>query len=202
MPERQPHHAAAVSRRTFLHTTVAGVAAGAIAPRILSAADATAAVPSQSPETLAAGLYKSLNDDQRAKLCFAFDHPLRSKVDNNWHIVKQTIGDVLTADQQAMVRDIFRGMHSEEYADRVFNQVEHDAGGPGTFNECSVAMFGEPGGQSAAGDASGVVVIPPVPTSNAQARISAIGNPASTSTITRRAVQAGSVKAGNTVVAN
>ena len=143
MTDRNP----GVSRRTFLHTTVAGVAAGAIAPRILTAAEAAA--PAGSPETLVATLYKSLNDDQRAKLCFAFDHPLRSKVDNNWHIVKHTIGEVLTADQQSMVRDIFRGMHSEEYADRVFNQVEHDAGGPGTFNECSVAMFGEPGGQSA-----------------------------------------------------
>src|SRR4051812_20161761 len=149
MSERQQHHAAAMSRRTFLHTTVAGVAAGAIAPRILTAAEAAA--PVGSPETLVASLYKSLNEDQRAKLCFAFDHPLRSKVDNNWHIVKSTIGEVLTADQQAMVRDIFHGMHSEEYADRVFKQVEHDGGGPGTFKDCSAALFGEPGGPSADG---------------------------------------------------
>src|SRR3982751_659261 len=99
MSERQQQHAA-LSRRTFLQTTVAGVAAGAIAPRILGAAESAtaAAAPPQPPETLVAGLYKSLNDDQRAKLCFAFDHPLRSKVDNNWHIVKHTMGEVLTAD--------------------------------------------------------------------------------------------------------
>jgi hypothetical protein len=96
-------------------------------------------------------LYKSLNDEQRKKLCFGFDHPLRSAVNNNWHIVKHTIADALSPDQQAMVRDIFRGMHSSEYAQRVFDQVEHDGGGPGTFNECSVALFGEPGATGDAG---------------------------------------------------
>jgi hypothetical protein len=97
-----------------------------------------------SSETLVASLYKSLNDDQRTKLCFDFDHALRSAVNNNWHIVKHTIGEVLNPDQRAMVRDIFRGMHSEEYADKVFQQVEHDGGGPGTFDECSIALFGQP----------------------------------------------------------
>jgi hypothetical protein len=75
-------------------------------------------------------------------------------VNNNWHIVKHSIGDALTADQQAMVREIFRGMHSEQYAQKVFDQVEHDGGGPGTFNQCSVALFGEPGLASADGTAS------------------------------------------------
>ena len=61
---------------------------------------------------------------------------------------------------------------------------------------------GNAGGHASAGFGSGVRVIPPEPTSNAQARISAIGNPASTRTMTRRADHAGSVRAGNTVVAN
>jgi hypothetical protein len=65
-------------------------------------------------------------------------------VDNNWHITKQTLADFFTADQQAMVREIFRGLHSPEYAERVIKQVEHDSGQKG-FNDSSIALFGEPG---------------------------------------------------------
>ncbi|CAA9402846.1 MAG: hypothetical protein AVDCRST_MAG64-1821, partial [uncultured Phycisphaerae bacterium] len=97
-------------------------------------------------ETLVASLYKTLDEGQRQKLCFAFDHPLRSAVDNNWQITKQSIAEALKPDQQAMVREIFRGIHSEEYAQRVFDQVEHDGGGPGSFaDDCAIALFGEPG---------------------------------------------------------
>jgi len=49
-----------------------------------------------------------------------------------------------TKDQQQLLRDIFHGLHSEEYAGRVMQQVEHDNGEKG-FGGCSVALFGEPG---------------------------------------------------------
>jgi hypothetical protein len=48
----------------------------------------------------------------------------------------------------------------------------------------------------------GVAVMPAALTSKAQARMSAMGNPASTRTMTSRAVQTGRVNAGNTVTAN
>jgi len=100
-----------------------------------------------SSETLVAQLYKSLNDQQRKIICFPFNDPLRSKVDNNWHIIKPTIKSAFNPDQRDLIRQIFMGMHSEEYAQRVFEQVDHDnqeakAGG---FEGCSVAMFGDPG---------------------------------------------------------
>jgi hypothetical protein len=132
-----------LTRRDFIRTTVGGVAVATVAPQLF-AFDSKAA-PRATSETLVKTLFDSLKEEQRSKLCFGFDHPLRSAVNNNWKIVKHTIGDALTADQQAMLREIFTGMHAEEYAKKVFDQVEHDAGGPGTFNECSIALFGEPG---------------------------------------------------------
>jgi hypothetical protein len=36
-------------------------------------------------------------------------------------------------------------MHSDEYADQVLKQVEHDNDNIGGFGACSVALFGEPG---------------------------------------------------------
>jgi hypothetical protein len=88
-------------------------------------------------------LYKSLSEEQRTKLCFPFEHPLRLKVDANW-MINQPQKKLLKADQQAMVREIFNGLHSPEYAERVMQQVKDD--GDGDFEaETSVALFGEPG---------------------------------------------------------
>ena len=40
-----------------------------------------------------------------------------------------------------MVKEIFLGLHSEEYAELVHEQVEEDGG----FDRSSIALFGEPG---------------------------------------------------------
>jgi hypothetical protein len=142
------------SRRKFLKTTAVGAAAAVAAsagiisvgatPRIVSAADASAASSAGASETLAATLFKSLSEGQRKLICFPFDHALRLKVDNNWKIVKNTIGEVLSRDQRQMVHDIFLSMHSDEYAGRVLHQVDDDNASDGGFDACAVALFGEP----------------------------------------------------------
>ncbi|MBI1895899.1 MAG: DUF3500 domain-containing protein, partial [Acidobacteria bacterium] len=76
-------------------------------------------------------------------IAFPFDHPLRSKVDNNWHITPHPVGKFYTPDQQAMITEIFRGLHNPEFVDKVMQHVQDDAGGLGNY---SVALFGEPAG--------------------------------------------------------
>jgi hypothetical protein len=131
------------SRRDFLKTTLAAAAATSIGgiPIIGRAADA---VTKPKSETLVATLSKSLTEPQRKALCFPWDHLLRTEVDNNWHVTEQHIGSFLDADQQQMVREIFLGLHSPEYAEKVFKQVEDDSGKAG-FGDSSIALFGEPG---------------------------------------------------------
>ena len=131
------------SRRDFLKTTLGTAAATALGgiPIIGRAAEEVAKPKS---ETLVTTLFKSLTEAQRKAICFTWDHPLRTEVDNNWHVVEQTIGSFLDADQQQMVREIFLGQHSPEYADKVMKQVEDDSGQAG-FGDSSVAIFGEPG---------------------------------------------------------
>ena len=119
-----------LNRREFLGVSALAAAASPLLAR-----------PVQ-PETFVAQLYSSLDEEQKRRLVFPFDHPLRSKVDNNWHITDARIGRVFNADQQALVRDIFRGLHSPEFADRAAKQLEDDAGGIGNY---SVALFGQPG---------------------------------------------------------
>jgi hypothetical protein len=154
------------SRRQLLRraTGVAAIGAAAstglfdlVVGRTASAADAakTVAKAASTSETLVAQLYGSLNEQQKKTLCFPFDHALRLKVDNNWTIVKQTIKDALNPDQCDLVKQIFMGLHSPEYAQKVFDQVEHDGGGKDTFYaDCAVAMFGQPGDTTAGDGAS------------------------------------------------
>lgn len=122
-----------LSRRNFLRTSLA--AAGA--------ATLHAEPKARASETLAATLFGSLKPEQKTALCFPFDHPLRRKVDNNWHITKPAIGSFLAPDQQQMAREIFLQLHSEEYRDAVMKQVEHDNAEEG-FGGSSIAFFGEP----------------------------------------------------------
>ena len=136
-----------VTRRTFLKTTSVAAATVAVAgpASMLAATPARkAAAERATSENLAATLYNSLSDVQRKAIVFPFDHPLRSKVDNNWNITDKKIFEFFTKDQQAMIREIFTGLHTPEYAERVLRHVEHDGGKEG-FGGCSIALFGEPG---------------------------------------------------------
>ncbi|HYT60589.1 MAG TPA: DUF3500 domain-containing protein [Haliangiales bacterium] len=135
-----------ITRRTFLKTAMVGAAAAAAGPLSSSAVSqgARAAAKKTTSETLVTTLFKGLNEEQKKSVCFPFNHPLRSKVDNNWNITDKKISEFFTADQQALIREIFVGLHSPEYAAKVVQQVEHDGGKEG-FGGCSIALFGEPG---------------------------------------------------------
>jgi hypothetical protein len=135
-----------VSRREFVKALGAAALASSVplvggASRVL-AGDGPAVGPTRtSPsETAVARFYKTLKPEQRKTLCFPFDHPKRSEVQNNWAIVKPTIGE-LTKEQQDICKEIFKGLCSEEGYDRFHKQMGNDAGG---FAKYHVAVFGEP----------------------------------------------------------
>ena len=133
------------SRRDFLWkagaTSLAAAAAGAL-PLFAEPRHATAAAKAAKSETLVAQLYQTLTEEQKSKIWFPFDHPKRSMVNNNWHIVPQKIGEFFTKEQIELNRVIFDGLHSEEYRGKIQKQLQDDSGG---FNNYSVAMFGKPG---------------------------------------------------------
>ncbi len=138
-----------VHRREFLRTAVVGglgLAASVALPEACSESLAMA-MPGKTPlesnsETLVTTLYKSLTEKQRKVVSFDFDNPLRSKVDNNWMITPVKISDLFIPDQQAMIKEIFEGVHNPEYFEKVMVHMQEDAGGLGNY---SVAIFGQPG---------------------------------------------------------
>lgn len=130
------------TRRQVIRT--AAVGAAALSAGLYAPLRAFGAEPAgKSGETLVKQLYGSLSDAQKKTLCFAFDHELRSKVDANWRIVKQRVGEAYTADQQDLIHQIFRSLHAPEYADAVLKQVAGDTGTKG-LGKCAAAIFGEP----------------------------------------------------------
>ncbi len=133
-----PRH---LSRRQFLTQGTAAAIGGLLSTPALAAKAKKAA----DSETLVKQLHASLNETQRGALCLPYDDPLRLKVDNNWHIRPKRLRDVLDADQQDLVRQIFDGLHSAEYKKEVWRQFDHDNKGDGGFPSASIALFGEPG---------------------------------------------------------
>ena len=111
-----------MNRRRFLKSTThaVGLAAASSLPLLDAKVTAAKVARANASETLVATLYHSLDATQKKKICFPFDHPLRSKVVNNWFITKARVWEDFNADQQAMIREIFMGIHSEEYADQIF----------------------------------------------------------------------------------
>lgn len=127
-----------INRRDFIRRSALSGAALAGLP-VIGADNSTA-----TSETIVKTLYDSLTEAQRSSLVFTFDDPLRTKISNNWHITEERIGSFLTSEQNEMVKEIFLKSHSEEYADTVLSQVEHDSGRKG-FGDSSIAIFGKPG---------------------------------------------------------
>lgn len=131
------------SRRQFIMQGLAAAGGSLLGSQALGAPSTPAKIPAS--ETLVTTLYRSMDEAQRKALCFPFEHKLRNKVDNNWHITPKRIDEVLGKDQQAMVREIFDKLHSEEYKKGVWKQFDADNEGDGGFGSASIALFGEPG---------------------------------------------------------
>ncbi len=137
-----------VSRRQFIRT--AGVAAAAVgAAPLLARADVSLSADSP-PETVAKLLFESLSDAQKKEICFAWDFTeperglLRTRISNNWNITKPNItSEFYNKDQQAMIKHIFEHIIQPEWHERIYKQLEDDAGGYGEAQ--SIAMFGAPG---------------------------------------------------------
>lgn len=139
-------NASDVSRRRFLKTAAATAAVASL-PRIILAADE----PKPTSENLVKKLYESLTSEQKAEICFDWDHKddrglLRTHVSNNWNITDtgwNVAGKHFTADQQGMIEALFWGLYNPEWHDRLRKQLQDDAGGYGKAQ--TIALFGTPG---------------------------------------------------------
>lgn len=137
------HQDGEFTRRDFVKLAAgAALAAGAV-PLLGTRRSWAAPTPASAAETSVKRFYDSLSPAQRQKICFGFDHELRNRISANWHITEPQIdSDFYTKEQRENIKEIFRGVTSEEGYERFLKQMEDDSGGLGAY---SVAVFGEPG---------------------------------------------------------
>ena len=118
--------------------------------RAFGATAALAALPSlraatADKDSLPMQFYKSLTEEQRAKICLPVNHPKRQYVSNWWYICpEQRLHTFYTKDQQDLVRQIFGSLHHPEHREKMHWQVEKDLLGQ-IKNTPSVGFFGTPG---------------------------------------------------------
>jgi len=135
-------------RRRFL-ASAAVTAAGLVLPAAAVRA-ATVTAPAMAPvglsgsDSLAMQLYKSLSDEQRARVCLPADHPRRQYVSNWWYIHPDyRIPATFSQDQQELIQRIFDSLHSAEYLADVKKQVRIDQYGQAK-NAPAAGFFGTP----------------------------------------------------------
>ena len=130
-----------LNRRQFITRSAYAATAGLLGADLMASA---AESPAASGETLVTQLYKGMTEVQRKAVCFPYEHPLRHKVDNNWHITNSPIEKLFTADQTDLIKQIFNSLHSPEYQKEVWRQFNEDSG-KGGFGSAAIGVFGEPG---------------------------------------------------------
>jgi len=125
------------SRRDILRALGSTFALGALPA--LNAAPAAA-----SKDSLAMQFYKSLTDEQRAKIVLSRDHAKRGYVSNWWYICpEQRLHTFYTKEQQDLVKQIFESLHHPDHREKMNWQVEKDLMGQ-IKNTPSVGFFGTP----------------------------------------------------------
>lgn len=122
-----------LDRREFLAAASLGVPAMVAAEPLVG--------PEPVPENLVAQLYDTLSEEQRSTVVLPFDSPLRSRVENNWHITRATVNRFFNRDQQAMIEQIFLDLHAPEFRESLKMRIADDVRSIGNL---SVALFGEP----------------------------------------------------------
>lgn len=132
-----------VSRRRFVKAACTASALASFGLRPLASSLYAAPSGTSAAETAVAEFYQSLSDVQKKKICFGFDHQLRSRINANWHVTEPEIGNDFYSDRQRTILDqVLKGLTSEDGYTLIRKQMDDDDGG---FEAYSVAVFGEPG---------------------------------------------------------
>jgi hypothetical protein len=110
--------------------------------------------PAHQPATaelLVKAFYAELSDEQRAAICFPWDHHdatrglLRNFIANHWQVTRPCIRSAFfSSAQQGMIHDIFRGLVDPAWYPQFLRQLADDTKGHLWGQDQSVAIFGDP----------------------------------------------------------
>jgi len=130
-------------RRQWIQS-VSATGLGCLAAQQWGWAMASTSPSATASDSLPVQLFKSLNEQQRQQICLPKNHPSRAYVSNWWYIhPRNRIPNTFTTEQQELIKQIFDGMHSDDYRSAVNEQVLLDQYGE-KDNAPAAGFFGTP----------------------------------------------------------
>jgi hypothetical protein len=131
-----------INRRQLLKSL--GVSTAALAVSNLDGLLSRAIAQEGNSDSLPMQLYKSMTDEQRAKVCSPINDPKRQYISNWWYIhPDHRIPSTFNDEQQKLIRTIFDSLHSDEYMEDIRKQVKLDTYGEDKHAP-AVGFFGTP----------------------------------------------------------
>ena len=125
-----------MNRRDFLKKTSKATIGLVAAPLITQITTAFARGPEEAAEQMVKRLYSSLTSKQRGTLLLPWTNSRRLRVENNWRVVRPRIRQIYSGEQQEMIKEILKGVTSEQGYDKITRAMRDDGGGLGNYSAC------------------------------------------------------------------
>jgi len=132
-----------MNRRDFLKKTSKATIGLVAAPLIIQIRPAFARGPEEAAEQIVKRLYSSLTSEQRGTLLLPWANSRRLRVENNWRVVRPRIRQIYSGEQQEMIKEILKGVTSEQGYDKITRAMRDDAGGLGNYSACLFSDGGD-----------------------------------------------------------
>lgn len=87
-------------------------------------------------EVMVRRLYESLSQEQKKSLLLPWSDARRLHVNNNWHVVPEKIRNAYSNEQKKIIREILKGVTSEEGYDKTMKAMQDDSGGLENYSAC------------------------------------------------------------------
>lgn len=135
---RHPFHE--IPRREFLQKAGKAAVAVAAAPLLNFAPPTFSRETDETAETMVKRLHDTLTETQKKVILLPWNDSRRLRVENNWRVVPQRLGEFYSREQQAIIQEILKAVTSEEGHEKILRAMQDDMGGLGNYSAC---LFGD-----------------------------------------------------------
>jgi len=125
-----------MSRRDFFKKAIKSTAVLSTIPLLTRVPGVFARGPEEPAEQMIKRLHESLTPEQKNTLLLPWTNSRRLHVANNWRVVRPRIRQIYSYDQQEMIKEILKGVTSEQGYDKITRAMRDDAGGLGNYSAC------------------------------------------------------------------
>jgi len=130
------HSVHEIPRREFLQKAGKVAVAVAASPLLNFASPIYASETGETAETMVKRLRDTLTETQKKAILLPWSDPRRLRVENNWRVVPQRLGEFYSSEQQVIIQEILKAVTSEEGHEKILRAMQDDMGGLGNYSAC------------------------------------------------------------------